>query len=94
MNKYQVNLIDNTYSMTDAQEVLLSLINDKIRFLNLKIFGIEERLGEDPTHTKERLVELKQEKEALTAWLKSLTMQHGHLVVDCKINIQYTNTEV
>lgn len=55
----KIKLIDSTYSTEDAKEVLFALIDDKINFLGRHMHSKEERFGEDTTHIKKRIKELK-----------------------------------
>lgn len=65
MENHQIKLIDSTYAVSDAQEVLIALLNDKIKFLNQQIFSITERFGSNTAHLKHRVEELAAEREKL-----------------------------
>ena len=88
MKNYQFNLIDSTYSVSDARTVLSSLISDKIKFLTGKIFSLEERFGEDCTHLKNRCQELKAEKQQLCEMLDTLEGDDLSVAIDCRVALR------
>jgi hypothetical protein len=61
----QFTLINSTYSASNAKEVLTSLINDKIRFLNIQILSAHERFGENTAHLEARVKELVADRNRL-----------------------------
>ena len=85
MKNYQFNLIDSTYPVADAREVLSSLISDKIKFLTQKIFSLEERFSTDCTHLKERCQELKAEKKRLCELLDAFEDESFLVEIDCQV---------
>ena len=84
MNNHQFDLVRSTYPAADAQEVLLSLINDKIKFLNCKIFSLQERFGEAPVHLRERAEELKSKKREVAETLNACG-EDCMIEIDCQI---------
>jgi len=88
MNKSQVKIIDSTYPVEDAKELVLSLINDKIKFLQLKIFSQRERFGIDTKHLEKRISELREERAELIQNLKSFEESDYVVEVDCKIHLK------
>ena len=83
MENHQIKLIDNTYSTSEAQELLSALINDKIRFLNQKVFSLRERLGCDTSHLEKRITELKEEKKLLLQKFKEFGDHDLKVEIDC-----------
>ena len=57
----EFTLIDGTFDLLDAKDLILGLIDHKIRFHSMKNFGTKVRLGENDDHSEKRL-------EALKAW--------------------------
>ena len=72
MQQHSIKLIDSTYPAKHAKEVILTLLNDKIRFLSVQILSMEERFGEDTEHMRRRITELECEKRELIIALDSL----------------------
>jgi hypothetical protein len=83
MENHQIKLIDNTYSKSEAKDLLSALINDKIRFLKQKVFSIQERLGGDTSHHEKRIAELQQEKAELVKRFRKLENMDFDIEIDC-----------
>jgi hypothetical protein len=93
MKEHHVTLIDSTYPMEDAKEMLLSLLRDKIKFLNLHIFSLKERFGSDTSHYERRITELKAEKEKLVSLFESYENGDFDVEIDCQIDIKVKKPE-
>ncbi len=67
MNSIQQNfkIVEGEFTPSETAEVLFTLINDKIRFHNLKISEITERFGGDTSHSERRIKELQASKEQI-----------------------------
>lgn len=87
MKNHQFNLIDSTYGVEDAKEVLASLITDKINFLNKKIFSEQVRFGSDTQHKENRVQILKMEQEQLLETLNALE-DGARIGISCKVNMK------
>ena len=61
-NNEQIKLIDGTFSPEGAAEVLFAVLDDKIRFHNIRILSIQERFGGDTSQSENRIKELKAAK--------------------------------
>lgn len=86
----QFKLIAGVFSPTDAKEILISLINEKIRFHNLKILTHQERFGvEDNGHTK-RLKQLIKSKDQIQKLIESCEKKKKSLVINSTIVIEAT----
>lgn len=94
MQDQQFTLIDSTYAPEQAREVLCSLLNDKIRFLNHQVLSTAERFGSDTSHLEKRLVEIKAQRDQLVNQLKNLSNEAYLLEIDCQINIKVTTPEM
>ena len=89
MKEHQFDLVKSTYPAHDAKEVLLSLVDDKIKFLNCKIFSLQERFGSVPPYLSERAEELKRQKHQLIEDLGHC--DENHLVkIDCQVTFSIT----
>ena len=87
MKNHQIKLIDSTYPVRDARDVLFSLINDKIEFLNQKIFSLQERFGSDTGHLEKRVKELRMELQQLLDLLN--TMEEDQLIeIHCEVDMK------
>jgi hypothetical protein len=67
MNSIQqkFKIVEGEYTPSETAEVLFTLINDKIRFHNLKISEITERFSGDTSHSERRIKELQASKEQI-----------------------------
>lgn len=87
MQNYQFRLIDSNYGAQEANEVLTSLIQDKIRFLNQKCFSLEERFGSDTAHLKKRIKELQAEKRTLDLILEEFDRDEAEFQISCTVQM-------
>lgn len=59
---YQFELINGTFSVPEAREILLDMINKKINFHQMRNFSTEERTGEPNYASLQRIEELQKSK--------------------------------
>lgn len=86
-------LIKNTYPSIEAREVLVSLISDKIRFLNIKSWRIEEMHGADTSHLSKRIEELKETNRQIMELLERASKENLEVEIESKINIRLKEKE-
>ncbi len=67
MNSIQqkFKIVEGEFSPSETAEVLFTLINDKIRFHNLKASEITERFNGDTSQSERRIKELQASKEQI-----------------------------
>jgi len=80
-------LIDGSYTPKDAEEILMSLIADKIKFHQGNIFSITERNSGDPTHSYRRIEELKAEKVRVRTMLRGMKDPAVKVSISSSVNI-------
>ena len=80
-------LISGVFSPEDAQQVLLSLIDFKIRFHRLKNWSQEERTGTTDISAELRIAELTRSKAELSALIEQVMESDQQLSVNCDISI-------
>lgn len=78
-------LIDSTYSPEEAREALMSLIADKIYFLNQKRFSIHEQYSGDVSHLEKRVAQLQVIQEEYAQKLKALDNDNLEIEVSCEV---------
>jgi hypothetical protein len=67
-------LVDGVYNLQEVKEIVLTLLDDKIKFHQLKDFSDSERLGKtDDSHSKKRLKDLKNSKSNLIKIINDLS---------------------
>ncbi|MEO9967947.1 MAG: hypothetical protein ABJF11_19300 [Reichenbachiella sp.] len=89
MKTHSIKVIDSTYSIDDAKEVILSLLNDKIRFLGAKKFSNTIRFGEEGTHLDKRIMQLTEEIENLKSLTDQINKDELDAKIDCNLNIEF-----
>ncbi|MEM9143166.1 MAG: hypothetical protein AAGA86_09270 [Bacteroidota bacterium] len=58
-----LKLVEGSFSPAEAADVLLSLINDKIKFHTVQALNLKQGYQEDTSHSEQRIKELKEAKE-------------------------------
>ncbi|MDQ3375045.1 MAG: hypothetical protein M3521_14310 [Acidobacteriota bacterium] len=64
-----VNLIKGNFAPEEATEVLLELLNSKIKFHSMKIWSSEERLGKPDALSQQKLEYFRETREKLKIFL-------------------------
>ncbi|NQV52885.1 MAG: hypothetical protein HQ500_06865 [Flavobacteriales bacterium] len=67
-----VQLIDSSFTKDEGCEVIMALLDNKIKFHQNKRFSEEERLGKDLSRSGVRIEELRQEKKRVQAFFEQL----------------------
>ncbi|BCY28311.1 hypothetical protein [Flavobacterium okayamense] len=65
MKENNFNLLNGTFSVKDALTILMELYSNKINFHQKDIFSKEERNHGDITHSKNRIIELNEERNKI-----------------------------
>lgn len=84
-------LIDGLFTPEEANNVLLTLVQNKINFHNLEIFRMEERDGTLSSPSKKRLEALKEMNEKLIQIIQYAEKNQKKLKVFSSIDIEITN---
>ena len=82
------DLIKGDFSVSEATEIIDELFQTKIRFHELKNFGIQERFGETDPHTDQRIDELKSHKEKALALILQAKNTGQNLKVNSTVSIE------
>jgi len=86
--KKQVSLLDGTFSTIEAREVLLTLVDDKIRFHSNRIFSQQERLGITPQDSVTRIKQLKRTREEILNIISECKERDCKIIIKSDINIE------
>jgi hypothetical protein len=73
--KTRFNLINGEYKASDASNVLLAVINDKINFNNRQIFSLKERFGANTSHYEQRVDELTRDAKLVRELLSTVSSE-------------------
>lgn len=87
-NLENIKLINTTYEAKDAGEVIISLVSDKIKFLNLKKLQCLESGEGDISHYENRIVELNQVLDQIKSYIKEAEKEDVFLEVESIINLK------
>lgn len=72
MHTHNTKLIDGNFTMDEAKRLLIDLLYRKITYHETVKFSNEERLGQDPGHSEERIKALTKEKQELIQWFNTI----------------------
>lgn len=94
MSKNQVlTLIKGEFTPHETAEILLSLINAKIRFHDLQILGIKEgRPGNIKSHSK-RINELMITKKSIQEFVALAKNNHNMIIVNSTVELNLKELE-
>lgn len=88
----EFTLIDGTFTVTEASELLLTLFQNKLRFHRLKSFSHQEMWGTPDAKSEKRIQQLEQEIERISQFLKEQN-QDGEFELHANIKIDYVHEE-
>jgi hypothetical protein len=77
-----LQLIQGTYSAEEAGEVLHALLQDKIKFHNIKLLRAHEQQSADAQHSRERLAALKQSQQQLEVLLAEAAHKGQRIAIE------------
>lgn len=84
-NNSEFKLIDGTFSAAEAEQVLTKLFNYKIDYHNREDFSNHIRFNKDIEHSKKRVNELIETKEAVRKLLSEAKENKVNLVINSTI---------
>ena len=86
-DKQHFQLIDGTFTPSEASRVLLSLVQRKMDYHRLEQFSNEVRLNQDPSHSEKRLQDLAKLENALKELFASAADAKQNLKINGWIEI-------
>jgi len=90
---HQFKLVNSTYELSEARDVLFSLINDKINSINGTIFSRYLKNGDDSEHLRNRVEELKEVKLKLMDYLLELNDEDCRIKISCPVIIEIESNQ-
>lgn len=87
--KHSLKLVDGTFSASEADNVLSTLISYKINFHSMESFSNKERFNKDVSHHDKRISELKEARKYLDFIINEAKIQNKELVIESNINISF-----
>ena len=88
-NKATFRLIDNTYSAEDARRVLITLVMDKINFLNMQIFSLQDKGDGNTKYLQQRIAELKKTLKDLQHICDNIERLGCGVDIKCNIELSF-----
>ncbi|MBK0383455.1 hypothetical protein I5M32_10830 [Pedobacter sp. SD-b] len=92
MEKFK--LIDGVFNAVDAKEILLTLIDKKIKFHELKSFSNEIKAGSTDGESLERVEELKKTRDHIILFLKDKLIDNLSFNIKSFIEMEEVDVEV
>ncbi|QLG45656.1 hypothetical protein [Costertonia aggregata] len=86
--KQKIQLVDGVFSPSEASDVILSLINEKINFHKLqRLSWCEGSATADTKYPDDRIKELEKEKEIVKEFISAVRHEGKKLKIDGILNI-------
>jgi len=84
----EFSLIDGTFDLSDAKDLILGLLDHKIRFHSMKTFSSTVRLGEKDDHSVTRLEMLKASRAKFLEMVAAAENNNTQWSIQSAISIQ------
>lgn len=85
-----IKLVQGVFSPAEAADVLLSLINDKIKFHTVQVLNLQKGYQEDTSHSEQRIKELKEAKNMVKNLVVKAQLEGMQLEINSAIKIKLT----
>lgn len=89
-NQYDFKLIDGDFTPSEAEKVLILLINNKINYHYLEDFSNHIRFNNNLLHSKKRVVALNQAKEEIKKILELAKKNEINVIINSTIEIKFS----
>ena len=83
----EFSLIDGKFTVDQAEQVLIALVNYKIDFHNRQDFSNHIRFNDSLEHSKKRVNQLQETKINMQEFLKSIKLSGTNLVIKSTITV-------
>ena len=88
---YNYKLIDGVFHPSEAQKILMDLINTKINYHNLDSFSNHIRFNADISSSKNRIEELQKSSESIIELIELAQKNNLQLKLNSEISIEFIN---
>lgn len=82
-----IELIEGTFTPDEAREILLELLNSKIRFHNVKNWSSRERFGKPDAYSEKRLKHLMESIKKVQALVSKSIVEEKTMTINSIIEI-------
>ncbi|WP_148899422.1 hypothetical protein [Fodinibius salinus] len=86
-----LSLVEGTFSAEEAREILMALIQSKLKFHNLKNLRSFEQSGQADSKSENRIQELQEMREEVLELINHADKTDQQLQIDSKVNITLEN---
>ena len=86
-NKFEVSLVEGEFKPAESAEVLLSLLNYKVKFHSVRLLNLKETGTSDPEVSQKRIEELKAAKQEVTKLVLEARDKGWNLQINSNIKI-------
>lgn len=87
-----ITLIKGNFTAEEAKDILITLLNNKINFHQMKNFGLMERFGKPEFGSQNRIDELKMNRDELNNLFKKAKENNVTFSIDSVIKIRMNET--
>ncbi len=84
---YNVRLVEGEFEPAESAEVLLSLLNYKIKFHTVQLLNLKETQNSDPEKSQKRIEDLKAAKQEVTELVVRARNHGKKLEIHSTVNI-------
>ena len=88
-----IQLIKGKFTPEEAKEILLNLVNSKIRFHELRNFSSVVCSNKPDTASEKRIAELKEAREQIKACIQQAKEDNSHLMLEGTIQVTFQPEE-
>ena len=85
--KETIELINGTFTPTEAREILLQLLNSKIDFHNLRNWSSRERFGKPDSYSEQRLKHLEESRKKVEKLFSNSINDENNIIINSSIEI-------
>ncbi len=83
-----ISLINSSFSAKEAKQVLVSLLDYKIQFHHRKILSSYEKYGTEDEYSKNRIVQLKEERAKVEELLDNSDFENCTIALESEVSIK------
>jgi hypothetical protein len=85
-----IKLVQGVFSPAEAADVLLSLINDKIKFHTVQVLNLQGGYQEDTSHSEQRIKDLQEAKNMVKNLVVKAQVEGMKVEINSPIKINLT----
>jgi|GEM_PF-271582 len=85
-----IKLVEGVFSPAEAADVLLSLINDKIKFHTVQVLNLKGGYNEDTSNSEQRIKELQEAKHVVKDLVVKAQQEGMNVEINGPIRIKLT----